>query len=411
MSKRLLVVGATSMRWAAFTVWRHLDIEIVLVDGYSAERYEHLAGEFWPLDPRDGTSDLDAIREIARTCDGITTMADGSQQTVAAIAEDLGLPGVGRAAASVARSKLRQRALFQGTEVRVPRWRHVAAADDLDAFFADGARPAVLKPIDCAGSAGVLRVDGAAEALRQWPVVRSLSPSHTVIVEDYIEGREVCVDAVVNRGEPVFVSVCEAEYTGPEGFIAVSALYAAEQRDLAAATREIGRIASVMGLRDATVHAEFKIDGDRWALLETALRPGGALVPELTHRVRGVNLYEVMARLAFGEPDLLPPGAPAPAATAFAHVRFLVGSGQVRRFVPPGEVVRGLPDVKIVGQFAGPGRRVRRPVSEEGRAGYAVGWGEDRERLDAQLREAIARLAAEMGLTMVGEAAGAAAPA
>jgi biotin carboxylase len=399
-ARRLLVVGATSMRWAAFTTWRRLGIEVVLVDGHSADRYEHLADEFWPLDARDATADLDAIREIGRTCDGVTTLADGSQHTAAAIAEDLGLPGVGRAAASVARSKLRQRALFEGTQVRVPRWRHAGSADDLHAFFADGARPAVLKPIDSAGSSGVLRVDGADDALRQWPVVRSLSPSHTVIVEDYIEGREVCVDAVVNRGEPVFVSVCEAEYTGPEGFIAVSALYAADQPDLAAATREIGLIASVLGLRDATVHAEFKIDGDRWSLLETALRPGGALVPELTRRVRGVDLYEVMARLAFGEPDLLPPGGPAPASSAFAQVRFLVGSGQVRRFVPPGEVVRGLPDVRIVGQFAGPGRRVRRPVSEEGRAGYAVGWGPHRERLDGQLREAVSRLAGEMGLTV-----------
>jgi biotin carboxylase len=374
-----------------------MGIEVVLVDGYSTERYEHLANEFHALDQRDGSADLDRIRELARGCHGITTLADNSQLTVAGIAEDLGLPGVGRVAAEVARSKLRQRALFETSEVTIPRWRHVNAPRDLDQFFADGARPAVIKPVDCAGSAGVLCVQNVDEAMREWPVVRSLSPSRTVIVEDFIEGREVCVDAVVTRGKVVFVSVCEAEYTGPEGFIAVSAQYATDQRDREAATRAIQQLVSPLGLREATVHAEFKIDGDRWTLLEAALRPGGALVPELTERVTGVNLYEVMARVAIGEPAPLP--APARPSVPYAQVRFLVGAGQVRRFVPPAEIVRGLPDVKVVTQFAGPGRQVRRPVSEEGRAGCAVGWGPDRDRLDAQLREAVARLGRAMGLS------------
>jgi biotin carboxylase len=376
-----------------------MGIEVVLVDGYSTERYEHLANEFHALDQRDGSADLDAIRELARGCHGITTLADNSQHTVATIAEDLGLPGVGRAATAVARSKLRQRALFETSEVTIPRWRPVNAPSDLERFFAAGARPAVIKPVDCAGSAGVLRVESVDEAVRQWPVVRSLSPSRTVIIEDFIVGREVCVDAVITRGQAVFVSVCEAEYTGPEGFIAVSAQYATDQRDREAATRAIQQLVAPLGLSEATVHAEFKIDGDRWALLETALRPGGALVPELTERVTGVSLYEAMARIAFGEPSPLP--APARPSVPYAQVRFLVGAGQVRRLVPPAEIVRGLPDVKVVTQFAGPGRQVRRPVSEEGRAGCAVGWGPDRDRLDAQLREAVARLGLGMGLSVV----------
>jgi biotin carboxylase len=401
--RRLLVVGASPTRAAAFAVWRLMGIDVVLVDGYSTERYEHLANEFHAMDQRDGSADLGRITELARGCDGITTLADNSQLTVAAIAEDLGLPGVGRAAASVARSKLRQRALFEHSDVTIPSWRQVDAPRDLEAFYADGARPAVLKPVDCAGSAGVLRVDDVDAALRQWPVVRSISPSRTVIVEDFVEGREVCVDAVVTRGEAVFVSVCEADYTGPEGFIAVSALYATDQRDRAAATRAIQSLVTPLGLREATVHAEFKIDGDRWTLLETALRPGGALVPELTERVTGVSLYQAMARIAFGEAAPMP--APAQPSVPFAQVRFLVGAGQVRRFVPPAEIVRDLSDVKVVTQFAGPGRQVRRPVSEEGRAGCAVGWGPDRDRLDAQLREAVARLGRAMGLNTVDSAA------
>ena len=396
-ARRLMVVGAGSMRWAAFLTWRLMGIDVVLVDGWASDRYEHLVHDCVLLDPRDGSADLDAIRDLGRGCDGVTTLADASQVTAATVAEGLGLPGVGRAAALVARSKLRQRELFEGTGVAIPRWRHVAGPEDVRAFFAARSGPAVLKPVDSAGSAGVLRVDGEQAGLATWPLVRSLSPSRTVVIEDFIEGREVCVDAVVSRGEPVFVSVCEADYTGPDAFIALSARYATRQRDQPAALRQIRSLAQALGVREATVHAEFKIDGDRWTLLETALRPGGALVPEMTERVSGVSLYAAMAGIAFGEAAPMP--AARPPAAAFAQVRFLVGSGQVRRYVPPAEVAAGLPDVRIVGQWAGPGRRVRQPVSEEGRAGYAAGWGGDRDRLDAQLREALDRLARGMGLT------------
>jgi biotin carboxylase len=395
-ASRLLVIGANSMREAAFGVWAGMGLDVVLADGWSSTRYEHLAREFVPLDVRDGAADLDALTRIARGCDGVTTLADNSQLTAASVAERAGLPGVDPAAAAVARSKLRQREVCGRNGMVVPRWRHVPDAADIADFFAGGPRPAVLKPVDSAGGAGVLRVSDAADAVRLWPIARQLSPSRTVIVEDRLIGREFCVDAVLRAGEPVFVSMCEADVVGPAGFIAVSARYAAEPPQRAAATVAIRRLAGVLGLRDANVHAEFKVDGDRWTLLETALRPGGALVPEVTERVTGVSLYREQARIALGEP---PRGTAerAPEA-AFGQVRFLVAEGRVRRFVPPGTVLAGLPDVKVTGQFAGPGQRLRIPVSEEGRAGYATGWCDDPDRLDAQLRVALQRLCEGMGL-------------
>lgn len=386
------------MREAAFAIWRQMGLEIVLADGFSTGRYEHLANHFVALDPRDGSADMPELRDLACSCDGVVTLADNSQLTAAEVAEDVGLPGIGYAVASIARSKLLQRRAGERGGLRVPRWRQVREAADFDDFYADYAGSAVLKPVDCAGSAGVLRVASVAEAKRQWPVVRSMSPSHTVVVEEFVAGREVCVEAIVIDGEPVFVSVCDADYVGPHGFIAVSARYAELQPDRADAESAIRQIVSVYGLRNGVMQAEFKIDADLWVLLEVTFRPGGALVPDLTERVTGVNLYEAQARLALGLTPPIPDPDPTWSPVPFAQVRFLVGSGHVRRFVPPARIVHGLPDVKIVNQSALPGQRVRLPLSEDGRAGYAVGWGVDRDRLDAQLIEVVGRLGREMGI-------------
>nr|WP_042178165.1 ATP-grasp domain-containing protein [Kibdelosporangium sp. MJ126-NF4]CEL13019.1 Putative ligase/carboxylase protein [Kibdelosporangium sp. MJ126-NF4]CTQ98705.1 Putative ligase/carboxylase protein [Kibdelosporangium sp. MJ126-NF4] len=395
--RRLLVAGASPMRESAFALWQRLGIEIVLVDGYTTGRYEHMVHEFVPWDPRDGSADITRIAELARACDGVTTLADNSQVTAAAVAEEVGLPGIGRAAANVARSKLEQRRLCADAGMDVPRWQHIRERADLDRFFDGESRPVVLKPVDCAGSAGVLRVDDVGEARQQWPVVRMLSPSRTVLAEDFVGGREVCVEAVVTGGKPVFVSVCQADYADSEGFLAVSAAYAAIQPDQATAWPAMAKVVTALGLGEGVMQAEFKITGDRWTLLEATFRPGGALVPDLTARVTGVNLYEVQADIAFGLEVLT--RRPAAPVTPFAQVRFLVGGGQVRKFVPPATVLADLPDVKVANQLAAPGQHVRLPLSEDGRAGYAAGWGEDAEVLDAQLRTAIDRLGTAMGLT------------
>jgi len=389
------------MRAAAFGSWHRLGLEIVLADGHSQGRYEDLATEFWALDARDGSADTERIRDLARGCDGITTLTDDSQRTVAQVAEELGLPGVGAAAGAAARSKALQRGLCQRAGLRVPRWREVASADDLRAFYAEGPVTAVIKPVDSAGGAGALRVDGYEEAARHWPVIRSLSPSRTGIIEEFIDGREVCVDAVISGGRTLFVSVVDVEHMRTVGFLCTSSSYATVRPEQETATGLIEELVKSLGVADGIMHAEFKISDTTWTTVEVGLRPGGALVPELTVKVTGVDLYAAQALVALGDKSPVP-AEPGPPQAPYAEARYLVGEGQVRRFVPPASILTGLPDVKVICQQAGPGQRTRVPLSEAGRAGYAYGWGTDRIRLDFQLRQAIALLGEGMGLTVRG---------
>ncbi len=184
------------------------------------------------------------------------------------------------------------------------------------------------------------------------------------------------------------------------GFLCTSSSYATSSPDVERATRLLRRIVAAIGLDAAMVHAEFKIDGDLWTIVEVGLRPGGALVPELTVKVSGVDLYATQARLALGDPDPVRPDQPV--AAPFAQARYLVGEGSVQRFVPPAELLAELPDVKVIRQQVLPGQRARMPLSEAGRAGYAFGWGNDRIGLDSQLRLAIDGLGKGMGITVRG---------
>jgi len=395
---RMLVTGAGPMRAAAFAMWRELGIHVVLADGHSPDRYEDLVNEFVPLDVRDGSAESDELREVGAGCDAVTTLADDSQITAALLADQLGLPGVGVRAAKIARSKTLQRALFARAGMYVPTWREVRLPDDLDEFFSEGDRPAVIKPSDCAGGMAALKVSSCQEAKRHWPIIKSLSPTHTGIIEDFLEGREVCVDAVVWRRQLQFSSVADVEHLQGLGFLAIAASYATEQPDRTPASREIESVIAALGLDAGIIHAEFKIDNkDRWTLIELGLRPGGGYVPELTTRVTGYDLYEAQARLALGDD-------PATTSTSavkwpYAGVRYLVASGSVRRFVPPAMILKRFEDVRVINQEVFAGQQVRVPLSEGGRAGYALGWGRNRAKLDTELDGAIRMLSCELGLT------------
>jgi biotin carboxylase len=398
---RLLVLGATTFRMRAFATWQAMGLHVTLVDGHSTSRYEQLVDEFHPLDVRDTSADLEALARLAERADGITTLADDSQSTVSIVAERAGLPSIGVETAAAARSKSVQRALYDRAGMPSPAWREVRSLDDLDAFFGERDGPAVLKPVDATGGLGALAVDTLAEARRKLGVVLTLSPTRTAIAEDRLSGFEVCLEAAVCGGEVVSAALTDADHLDGPGFVCAYGRFGARRELNPRAERETARLAGTLGLRDGLIHAEYKVDGDDWVILETALRPGGGFCPELTARTTGVNLYDIQARLALGRPVTAANARTEDVSATFAQAQYIPAEGTVRRFVPPAAVLAGLPDVHEIGQQVMPGQKLRSPMSDGGRAGYALGWGEDLAALHEQLQVAADRLCAGMGLRRI----------
>ena len=398
---RLLVVGATTFRMRAFATWQAMGLHVTLADGHSTSRYEQVVDEFHPLDVRDNSADVELLASLADRADGVTALADDSQTTVSVLAERAGLPSIGVKAAAAARSKSVQRALYDRAGMHSLAWREVHSAEDLETFFGERGGPAVLKPVDATGGLGALAVDTLDEARRKLGVVLTLSPTRTAIVEDRLSGFEVCVEAVISQGEVVFAAITDADHLDGPGFVCAYGRFGA-RRDLnPRAEQEVAQLADALGIRDSIIHAEYKVDGDDWVILETALRPGGAFCPEMTARTTGVNLYEVQARLALGRPVTAGNVQAEEVSATFAQVQYIPAKGTVRRFVPPAEILAGLPDVHEAGQQVLPGQRLRSPMSDGGRAGYVLGWGEDLESLHGQLQVAADRLCAGMDLRRI----------
>ncbi|HEX4811580.1 MAG TPA: hypothetical protein VFV66_02365 [Nonomuraea sp.] len=413
---RLFVIGADPHRERAFSTWLRAGLEVTLADGTGMGGYEHVVDRFHPIDVRDESADVDRLVSLAAGHDGVTTLAEGSLITAATVAEELGLPGPGVHAARVARSKVRQREIGAG-----PRHAAVTGPEDLVRFFAEGVRAAVLKPPDAAASAAVFAVRTVEQALERWPRVRAVSPSRTGIVEEYLPGAEVSVEAVVRRGQVVFSSLTRKETGGPTGFLEIAHATgrarppvacgpdggraaggdtegyagrdAGPDADMAALVREV---VAAWRVESAVMHVEMKVGGELPVLMEATVRPAGDYIPELVAAVHGHDLYLSLASLALDRP--LPEARPGPAARA--EVRFLLGSGLVRRTVTPVQVLDGRPDVKIVRQLAPAGCRLPPLTANWARAGYALGWSSGAgASLTGQLKATIADLGRLMGIS------------
>ncbi|MEV0391337.1 ATP-grasp domain-containing protein [Nonomuraea sp. NPDC050643] len=391
---RLFVIGADPHRERAFATWARAGLSVTLADGVSAGGYEHVVDRFHPIEVRDENADTEWLVRMAAGHDGVTTLAEGALVTAATVARKLGLPGPGVHAARTARSKVRQREIGARHGLAGPRYAAVRGPEDLGRFFAAGRAGAVLKPLDSAGSAAVVAVHTLDEALDRWPRVRATSPSRTGIVEEYLPGAEVSVEAVVRGGEVVFTSLTRKETGGPTGFLEVAHATGQADRPGAEVSALVDRLVTAWEVESAVLHVELKVDDARFVLLEATVRPAGDFITELVAAVHGRDLYLDQARLALGRPLT----ADRPARARRAEVRFLLASGTVRRTVSPVEVTAGRPYVKIVRQLAQAGCRLAPLTANWARAGYALGWStDDTGPLTGQLRAAISDLGRLMG--------------
>jgi biotin carboxylase len=117
------------------------------------------------------------------------------------VARELGLPGIPFDTALKASDKLLMREALSAAGVSSPRYLAAAAADDPAIVAAGLGFPLVVKPADSMGARGCRSARDAAELAAAVDAALPFSLSGRVIVEEYIDGPEFSIDALVDGGE------------------------------------------------------------------------------------------------------------------------------------------------------------------------------------------------------------------
>jgi biotin carboxylase len=277
--------------------------------------------------------------------------------------------------------------------------------------------PCVVKPVDETGSAGVVRCHDDAGFARAMAVLRAVTGTPTwrgyhvlpvALVEEELPGAEFSAEMVWSTAREDWVLI---GFTAKE----VSDRSAAEvghsfpHRFPPGVAERVGvelrGCLRHLGLRDTSVHVEFRLSGERFSLIEVNPRPAGHRIDDLVALTTGVSLVELHLAAHLGVADGLirrmrPRG--------YAGLRFLLPErpGTVSRLhVVPSSDVDGAVDGDVVElhTVATP-HEIGPDMGNDSRLGYVLARGESPAEVSRILDRHIARVRPEYA-PVAGEAA------
>jgi biotin carboxylase len=378
----VLFVGAGRHQRRAIRRAQELGLRVVAVDRNA---------EALGLDEADVAevvdfTEVDAVTEVGRrhSVDGVLTVsADRAVPVVAAVAERLGLPGIGTDTAHLMTHKVAMRTRLAEAGVPQPRYAAVRSIHEAHSALDLVGLPAVLKPADSGGQRGVFRIARRDDLDAHVYSALAESPTEEAVLESYHEGLELNGLAIARGGRVTPLTLSDRLRPPGIGFgvgwihVYPSRLFA---DPLVAAEQAVVSTIHALGLKDGIAFPQLIVgEDDRPYVIECAARiPGGQMADLAWHAV-GVDLVEIALRQALGleVPDeLVTPRFQKPLA-----IRFLTAepgplpTGRVRT-VGPLDKVRAFPGVVQADVFLQEGEVIR-PVRLDGdRRGYVIAVGD-----------------------------------
>ena len=390
--KTVLVVGAGRYQRAIIRKGRELGYRVVAVDRNPDAPGLRLADVPRVVDFRSPEAVLENVSDVE--IDGVLTVqAERAVPMVAAIAEALGLPGVGVETARLMTNKLAMRSRLAEAGIPQPRFATVRTPDEARDAAAEVGFPAVLKPADSAGQVGLARIESPDDAAASVVAAVAASPSGEAVLEEFVEGTEMNGIVVVQDGKVLSTILCDRLRPPGRGF-GVSWLHVypptPERTQLAEAERIADEAVRALGLRTGIGFPQILARPEGGvAVVECAARIGGMMAEHLLHAF-GIDLLEVALRLALGEPvtrEHVRPRFERPVA-----IRFLTAdpgtltAGRVTRVGPLDDVLAA-PGVLAAEIYSEVGETIRPVQIISDRRGYVIATGDTRdeavERADA----------------------------
>ena len=392
MPRALLILPTAGYRTEDFLAAASaLDVEVVV----ATDRRQTI-GDAVRIDLRRPDRAADAIVELARDrpLDAVVAADDGGVVAAAIAATRLGLPSNPPEAASRARDKLALRRALAADGVSQPRFAELPPGGDVAAV----GFPAVLKPAGLAMGRGVIRADDAEDARESERRIRKIvaaagdDPAAPLLLEEYVPGVEVAVEALLRDGRMETLAVfdkpdpLEGPYFEETIYVTPSRLPEDAQ---AAVERLVASAAAAVGLREGPVHAEVRLDGPRMWAIELAARSIGGLCGRTLRFGLGVRLEELILRHALGLP--LEGRLRREQAAAGVMMLPIPGAGTLRGVSGQDEAraVPGISDIRVTIPVGG--RMV--PLPEGDRyLGFMFARGATPDEVESALRTAHARL-------------------
>ena len=312
MLEKIAVIGASYLQKPLVLKAREMGFETHVFAWEDGAVCKEVADHFYPI----SITEVDEICEICQRIQPKGVVSIGSDLATVAVnrvAEKMGLIGNSIECTEVSTNKYLMRERLKTGGIPCPGyWLAGKNGSDLEVNPKDF--PLIVKPVDRSGSRGISLVKDGSELVDAVQAAREQSFSAQVIIEQFIEGRELSVESISWQGRHYILQFTDKETTGAPHYIEKAhhqpaELSASQKESLVRLTR---KSLDCLMVKNGASHSEFKItaSGEMY-LIEVGARMGGDCIgSDLLRLSTGYDFVRGVIEVAVGsfeEPVLSQP--------------------------------------------------------------------------------------------------------
>lgn len=391
--KKLMILGAGILQLPAIKKAVDMGLRVVALDmnpdavGFSVTGVEKEV---------ISTIDISLAIDTAKrhSIDGVMTLAtDMPMRTVAAIAKELNIVGISPETAINATDKSVMRECLLKNGVPIPKFFKVDNEKDFFSAIQNFKSPFIVKPADSSGSRGIQLVSDVKnkdKAFSAYEYSRSFSRNGTVVVEEYMSGPEVSVEAITIEGNTQIIQITDKITTGAPHFVELG--HTQPSRLDINTIESIKSIAkstiSAIGINNGPSHTEIIVTDRGPKIVEIGARLGGdCITSHLVPLSTGIDIVEACIKIALGEkPDL---SQKIDCGSAIRYFPQHQGTVKSINGLQEAKSVKGVMQISVV---HGIGEQVTEIDSSGSRMGFIIAQGKDANDASKICEEALSKI-------------------
>lgn len=299
MKKAILVFGVGILQGSLIRRAQDMGLFVVGIDPCGEAYCRDVVDVFEVVGGQDFEGTM-AVAKKYNVSAVVTTATDKPLVMMARVAKELGLRFFSEETAIVSTDKFLMKERFMANGIPCAKGKVISTEKDAS----DMVFPVIVKPRDNSGSRGVKLCNNLQELEETIQEALDNSKKDTVLVEEFIEGREFSIEALHYDGKSEVIQFTEKKttpfpYNVELGHIQPANISEEQKNQI---RRIISLIGSALNFEYCPSHTELKINDRGIFIIETSPRLGGDYITSLlTPLSTGINMEDQLLHIALGE--------------------------------------------------------------------------------------------------------------
>lgn len=213
VKESILIVSAGVMQIPAIKTAKSLGLYVIATDRNSDAPGFAFCDEAVVIDSKDIDGHVRYARENQKRLNLKAAFAGSDVAvTVAAITNELGLPGIPSDVALRSNNKVLMKERWLQDGIPTPYGAEVTNLEEAKAVLKKTGFPAIVKAVDNAASRGSMKIDSLSQLPQALANAKAASRTGTAIIEQYVIGTEQSVETIIWNGKHYHVGMADREF-------------------------------------------------------------------------------------------------------------------------------------------------------------------------------------------------------